>query len=96
MRIIDNVNGHWIQALSAATELDIPSDFFAKQASSRIRHPVRQGTYLPAMDDIVARALPLGRRIARKKKEDSVKKIINTLWEASEVVKTAQIQRYHT
>lgn len=87
--IIENVNGHWIQALGAASELDIPHEFFVRQASSHTTQPVRQGTYIPSVDDIIERALPLGRRILRKKKEDSVKKIINTLCEASVVVKTS-------
>jgi hypothetical protein len=87
--IIENINGHWIQALGAASELDIPHEFFARQASSRTTQPVRQGTYIPSMDDIIERVLPLGRRILRKKKEESVKKIINTLCEASVVIKTS-------
>ena len=87
--IIENVNGDWMQALGATPELDIPTEFFARQASSHTEYSVRQGPYIPAMDDIVERALPLGRRILRKKREDSIKKIINTLCEASVVVKTS-------
>lgn len=87
--IIENVNGRWMEALGAAAELDIPVEFFAGHASKSAWYPDRQGTHIPAMDDIVERALPLGRRILRKKKEDSVKKIINTLCEASVVVKTS-------
>jgi hypothetical protein len=87
--IIENANGHWMEALGSVAELDIPSEFFAGHASRNTWYSVRQGTYIPTMDDIVERALPLGRRIMRKKKEDSVKKIINTLCEASVVVKTS-------
>lgn len=87
--IIEDVNGHWIQALGAAPELAIPCEFFAGQASSHTRQPVRQGTYIPSMDDIIERALTRGSRILRKKNEESVNEIIHTLCEASVVVKTS-------
>jgi hypothetical protein len=87
--IIENIDGGWIDALHAASELNLPSEFFARHTSSVASRPARQGTYIPLMDDLVQRAIPLGKRIQKKKAEDSVKKIIDTLSETRECVKTS-------
>jgi hypothetical protein len=87
--IIENIDGGWIDALHAASELNLPSEFFARHTSNVASRPARQGTYIPLMDDLVQRAIPLGKRIQKKKAEDSVKKIIDTLSETRECVKTS-------
>jgi hypothetical protein len=87
--IIENIDGGWIDALHAVSELNLPSEFFARHTSNVASRPARQGTYIPLMDDLVQRAIPSGKRIQKKKAEESVKKIIDTLSETRECVKTS-------
>jgi hypothetical protein len=87
--IIENIDGDLIRALHAASELNLPREFFARHTGSVVSQPARQGTYIPLMDDLVQRAIPLGKRIQKKKAEESVKKIIDTLSETRECVKTS-------
>jgi hypothetical protein len=42
--IIKNIDGDWIRALHAASELNLPREFFARHTGSVANQPARQGT----------------------------------------------------
>jgi hypothetical protein len=65
--IIENIDGDLIRALHAASELNLPREFFARHTGSVASQPARQGTYIPLMDDLVQRAIPLGGEPRRRK-----------------------------
>lgn len=88
--IVENINEEWIQALGAARGLELPYDFFLRQANNtRVSRAFGQNSYVSSMDDIVQRALSLQTSLQRRKKEESMKKVIETLCLASIAVKTS-------
>lgn len=92
--IIENLNDDWIQALGEVDELNLPYEFFVRHASPKAGtvetlRPLSKNAYVPHLDDIVERALSLGIGLERKKKVESMKKVVDTLCKAYMGMKTA-------